>query len=521
MSPLSSFLTCRVYCRSVSALSCAVVAIGTWSACVGATAATLATQPVITASSTGPVGFKFTHPGVLVSVNQLNYSKAKIALGQNPWKATFDNMRASALATRAPDTSFMLPASGSGKILDCDRGEDAKGCRMESLDSAAAYTQALLWFYTGDEAYAQRSVAILDAYSSILVDHSGLDGSLFASWAAQYFVRAAEILRYTYKPSAGLKSFNVDQFTRMLEKAFLPIVRNDEKAARGRKGFWNAYNSNWDLAAIDAMAGIAVFNNDGKLFLAALDRWKARVPQNIYLASDGPAPRSSPHIGRFKSEGCSWLENRAEGCSNAAQAKAVRPIYQNGQNAETCRDFGHSGLALAATVNTAETAWIQGIDLYTLEKERIMTAFSYASQILLYFEQNRKYPAGFCAPVKATVLMQGTSEKEASADEERKGGPLRPLADGARQLNASEVAYNAYVVRGGEAGFRVIQIPGYSSDGIEMAPVAAHKGDSNRGYDPLRTLIDRSRGGRRQASDHNAHISLWETLTHHRVADGR
>jgi Alginate lyase len=528
MSSSSTFVTDRIRRRVMSALSFAAVAIGAWASVGPAFAATLSTKTVVVPSTTGPAGFKFTHPGVLVNLDQLKYSKAKVDRGEMPWKAAFEEMRESPLAQREPNTEWMVPAAGpgGGRVLDCNR--DAKGnrrgCQAASLDSAAAYTQALLWFYTQDERYAQKSAAILDAYSSTLVDHTGLDGSLFASWAAQYFVRAAEILRYTYTPSAGLKSYDSARFTAMLERAFLPIVRNDEKAVRGRQGFWNAYNSNWDLAAIDALAGIAVYLNDGRLFFSALDRWKTRVRTYVYVASDGPAPKPSPIIGRFKSEGCSWLENRADECDDKGSARQVRPVFQNGQNAETCRDFGHSGLGLAALVNTAETAWIQGVDLYALEKERIMTAFSYAAQILLYFEQNRRYPVGFCAPVKAEVLLNGDPKRDDSraADERRKGGPLRPLADSGRQLNASEIAYNAYVVRGKEPGFRVVRIPGYSSEGIAMTTATGPQVGPGREGDPLRTLIDRYRASGKQAvQDHNAHVSLWETLTHHRVGAGQ
>jgi len=95
-------------------------------------------------------------------------------------------------------------------------------------------------------------------------------------------------------------------------------------------------------------------------------------------------------------------------------------------------------------------------------------------------------------------------------------GALDPRHGGARQNNASEIAYNAYVTRGAEPGFKVTYIPNYSSAGIPMHMVPGQGGD------PLRTIIDRFRGNLGQLQeDQSAHITLWETLTHHRVGDGK
>ncbi|SNS00955.1 Alginate lyase [Methylobacillus rhizosphaerae] len=498
----------------------AVIFIGCWSLAGSANAATLVERSILTESNTHPIEFQFKHPGVLVNLDQLKFAKARVAAGENPWKATFDDMQASLLATRVPDISVMQPAPGNagGKVLNCNRGVEVRGCKNESTDAAAAYTQALLWFFTENETYAQRAVVILDAYSGNLIDHIGVDGPLFAAWAAQYFTRAAEILRYTYTPSSGKKNFDLERFNNMLNKAFLPSISDDEKAKRG-KGSWKPYNSNWDTAAIDALANIGVFTNDGALFFSAVERWKDRVRRSIYLASDGSAPIRTPFIGRFKSEGCAWIENRVQACCHADTAATVIPHYQSGQTSETCRDFPHAGIGLASIVNAAETAWIQGVDLYSVEKERIMSAFSYASQILLYYEKNKTYPRGFCSPVATETLATGVNSSTCSP-KPLKSGPLNPLGDGGRQSIASEIAYNAYVIRGGEKGFPVLDIPNYSLNGIPMLLIRGARTGS-RDFDPLRTAISRYRGNQGQLTEnYNAHVTLWETLTHHEVGDG-
>jgi hypothetical protein len=49
--------------------------------------------------------------------------------------------------------------------------------------------------------------------------------------------------------------------------------------------------------------------------------------------------------------------------------------YINGLSRETCRDIGHSFMGFAAMANTAETARIQGVDLYGEQKDRIIAAY--------------------------------------------------------------------------------------------------------------------------------------------------
>lgn len=49
---------------------------------------------------------------------------------------------------------------------------------------------------------------------------------------------------------------------------------------------------------------------------------------------------------------------------------------------ETCRDFGHMQMGLAAMVNTAETAFHQGVDIYDEAKERLFATFEFHSHYL-------------------------------------------------------------------------------------------------------------------------------------------
>jgi hypothetical protein len=56
--------------------------------------------------------------------------------------------------------------------------------------------------------------------------------------------------------------------------------------------------------------------------------------------------------------------------------------YVSGLSQETCRDLGHVQYGLAALINAAETARIQGVDLFASERERITTALEFNANLI-------------------------------------------------------------------------------------------------------------------------------------------
>jgi hypothetical protein len=58
------------------------------------------------------------------------------------------------------------------------------------------------------------------------------------------------------------------------------------------------------------------------------------------------------------------------------------PRLVSGMTMETCRDQGHTAMGLAAIVNAAETALIQGVDLYSSESAQLMQAAELQTEYL-------------------------------------------------------------------------------------------------------------------------------------------
>jgi len=333
-----------------------------------------------------PIPAKFVHPGLLNSMEELQFIKKKIAAGEEPWKTTFEQMKGTTYAslTYTPHphlttTAGILARGGlEGGFYDLDD------------DTVAAYTQALMWIFTDNEQYAQNAVNILNAWN-IFNGEQGIIWYLGSSWHSSIWCESAELIRSTYpKWSPG----DIAKFSAMLDRAFMPVLHN-------QMGYGNR-----ELSVCNGLMAIGVFNNDRAAFAEGLSHWVSYVPCWIYLKTDGTAPRtanywlSSPSDdelakmdeGLFPDVKKSWIYSdqttftydikKKMGNDNGMARKPTLDLWNgappeafvDGLCAETFRDLGHCDLGYSQLINVAEIAWHQGIDLYGLEAKRI-TAF--------------------------------------------------------------------------------------------------------------------------------------------------
>ena len=298
--------------------------------------------PGVTKSQAG-----FYHPGILVNRPQLDFIKAKVAAGAEPWRSAYEAMKSSELASR--DYTPKPRAT-----VEC--GPYSKpdlGCKDEQRDSAAAYTQALMWFISGDKTYADNAIRIMNAWSSTLTGgHINSNGNVQAAWCAEQFPRAAEIIRYTYD---GWAADDVARFKDMLAKQYVPVMLPG-----------SCQNGNKELSMAAALINIGVFNDDRETFDAGVKMWRGRTPAYIYLTTDGPQP--------LKAAGCDDMPIWGN--------KGKTTPLVNGLLQESVRDSGHANLGLSSMVNAAETARQQGIDLYAEQGKRITAALEFQTQFL-------------------------------------------------------------------------------------------------------------------------------------------
>jgi len=308
----------------------------------------------------------FSHPGGLSSQAELDFVKSKIRAGEQPWKSEFDRLLASGDATATPRP-----------LTHVNSDDNNRDARLSKDDAIAAYSLALLWYFSGDEIHATRALAILNAWSNLQAFTAGnQQDRLQAAWVGANFAHAAEIMRThpAWKPAeiAALQS--------MLRRAFYPQLSTP-----------STWNGNVDLTQIEAMLAIAVFNDDRKLFDDAILRLRARILAYFYLASDGPTPK--PIAGDNGDVVAFWF----------------KPLkFVDGLTQETCRDNGHHAqFGLGSALRAAEIAWHQGVDVYSEHQPRLTAAMELLAQQFLSNSMNGLTPNNTPTPNRFNTFEIG------------------------------------------------------------------------------------------------------------------
>ena len=295
-------------------------------------------------TSAGP----FKHPGMLNDLDELNSIKDKIHANAEPWKTAFSKIESSGYGSLKWSPK-PRPIVEVGFFNKPDRGGTD-----ELKDATASYVHALIWVFTGQEEHARKASEILNAWSAVLQNHTGDNAKLQAAWAGCVFPLSAEILRSTYPEWTSRASTDLSA---MFKRAFVPLIISGMPL----------YNGNWELSMANALIAIGVFNDERATFDEGVLLWRTRVPAYFYLSQDGPFP-VKPYRVIIMGMNSYW--------GNPGE-------FVDGLCQETSRDFGHVQMGLAATINAAEIAYHQGLDLYSEESTRITAAMEFHANYLL------------------------------------------------------------------------------------------------------------------------------------------
>jgi hypothetical protein len=299
----------------------------------------------------------FAHPGVLVSRAQLDFLKGKVAAKAQPWLNAYNQMIGSRYASlsRTPKPRATVECGSYSNPNN--------GCTDEREDAIAAYTDALAWYITGNAAYAQKSIALMDAWSATIKAHTNSNAPLQTGWAGSVWPRAAEIIKYTYSSWP-----NQARFATMLRTVYLPTVIVGSSS-----------NGNWELSMMEAAVGIAVFLDDRASYDRAITRFRARAQAYIYITADGSQPKYPPVGG---------IDTRSE-LIGYWQGQST---FVDGLAQETCRDFVHTGYGISAISHVAETTRIQGADMWPELSERMRHALGFHTK----FENGTAVASNIC-----------------------------------------------------------------------------------------------------------------------------
>ncbi|XAH23132.1 alginate lyase family protein [Xylophilus sp. GW821-FHT01B05] len=319
----------------------------------------------------------FVHPGALHTQADFDRMKSRVAEGAQPWTAGWNrllqNKHASLNWTPHPQVTVYRGKDGT----------HAENYAALYQDAAAAYALALRWKISGDTAYADKAVSILDAWAGSLTSIGGNSDKFLASGIYGYqLANAAEMMRsYPQWPAE-----HQQRFQKMMLDVFYPM--NHDFLVRHNGAKIDHYWANWDLANLDSMLAIGILTDRHDIYDEAISYYK-------------------------------------HGKGNGALEQLVWQLYPEGlgQVQESGRDQGHSMLDLALVGAFCQMAWNQNDDLFSYQDNRLLRGIEYIA----------KYNLGYDVPYTPYRNSDVTQDVISGAGR----GDTRPIW---------ELLYNHYVV---------------------------------------------------------------------------
>ncbi|WP_423127203.1 alginate lyase family protein [Gaoshiqia sp. Z1-71] len=342
----------------------------------------------------------FVHPGLLHTASDFARMKAKVDAGIEPWVSGWNkltaNSHASLLYNPAP-TVKLIRGGSSAEEPEADNYSRAMN------DAAAAYQCAIRWKVSGDEAYADKAVEILNAWAAVCERISGNSNVALAAGIYGYqFANAAEILR-GYQ---GWAEADFSTFKQWMLDVFYSVSYSFLETHWGTCN--SHYWANWDLANLASVMSIGVLCDRVDIYTYAID----------YLMSGAGNGNIKKAI-------------------NFIHPKSGNDDIELGQLQESGRDQGHSLLCIGLLGVVCQTGYNQGEDLYAYSDNRVLKGAEYAAK---YNFANLSVPfTEYTRNYKDAWSVCGGVETHTAISDIGKGG-MRPIW---------EILYNHYVVKRG------------------------------------------------------------------------
>lgn len=264
----------------------------------------------------------FVHPGIHQTQEDLDYMKEQVLKGEQPWKNAFDSLVA--------NTDLNFEVKAYAHVMRGPYGKPNIGGDDLAKGSKLSYQCALLWYITEEKIYAEKAMEILNKWSPVLWDFDYNDAKLLAAWTGHQLCNTAEILRTT---NSGWKVKDQENFSNMLMTVYYPLIRY----------YFPKANGNWDGAIIHSILAIAIYTDNREMFDNAINHF-------LY----GPVNGS-----------------------------IFKYIWPSGQCQETMRDQAHVQLGLGEFAGASQTAFTQGVDLFSIAENRIALGYEYTASFLL------------------------------------------------------------------------------------------------------------------------------------------
>ena len=274
-------------------------------------------------------GRTFAHPGMLHTPADFARMTAKLKAGARPYTEGFAKLT----ANRHAQSGWVARPSA---VVYRGGGTPQNYATLYN-DIHAAYQNAVRWRITGESAYGDTAVAILNAWSATLTSVQGsADRFLAAGLYGYQFANAAELVR-------DHDGFELARFQKMIKDCFYPL--SEDFLARHNGAYATNYWANWDLTAIACVLATGILCDDSAIVDRAVDYFK-------------------------NGEGMGSVKN------------AIPVVYPDGlaEWVEAGRDQGHALLGVGLMGTICEMAWNQGIDLYGYDDSRFLKGAQYVAK---------------------------------------------------------------------------------------------------------------------------------------------
>jgi hypothetical protein len=320
------------------------------------------------------VNAQFVHPGITHTQADLERMKDMVQAEIDPWYTTYNNMKEDKYA------SYDYVVLGNDSITSIESHYDFM------YDGYAAYYNALMWYITGDERHAEKSVEIFNAWVNLthIEDQFALNNGR-GPWR---MCEAAEIIKYTYD---GWADEDIEKFKAMLVYPGWSGTEAPTEAIASQDVtfYWNIYqgdrarHGNQGLFAYRSMMAMAIFLDNEIMYDRAL-----RYLEGLSHRSDDLAYPSGPPVTELATTGNEYYEEYTisefdDSVEDYGYNEVMSNyIYENGQCQESSRDQAHALVGVVIIGCLCEMAWNQGDDLYGYLDNRLLLGLEF------YFHYN-------------------------------------------------------------------------------------------------------------------------------------
>ncbi|MBD0378508.1 LamG-like jellyroll fold domain-containing protein [Paenibacillus sedimenti] len=278
------------------------------------------------------------HPGILMSLADLDNMRDHVRAGDEPWSTAFNHYAAQGASSKSlriffqPNNDIFIHLRGPwpatvGGVFYSNPQEAFE--HPAQWDSENCFKQVIMWYITGDEVYRKNAMTIIRNFE--LIQSGGGYSSLRTSAITHNLAASAEILRYSDTPTESLKW--TDNDTAQLTRVFDIFALNYNL---------HTFFLNQHQFSVEGGLARAIFKNDLKLYAEAVEA------TTVNSAGDkGGINGSIKQAMRYMT-------------ANELTGEPLDPSDYHVQLIEAGRDMGHAWINVAGLSSLAQTLFIQG-----------------------------------------------------------------------------------------------------------------------------------------------------------------